>query len=123
MLPYDEAGTGPAVVLLHAGIADRSMWSEQLAPLAGAEYRVIAPDLPGFGDAPVAPGPQAPWHDVLAALDELGIGKAALVGDSFGAAVALRAAVVAPGRVRALALFSTPVDEVEISERLGAVWA
>jgi pimeloyl-ACP methyl ester carboxylesterase len=122
MLPFDEAGSGPAVVLVHAGIADRSMWSAHLQPLAGAGYRALAFDLPGFGDAPVAPGPQAPWEDLLGSLDELGIGDAALVGNSFGGAVALRVAVVAPARVRALAMVSAPVDEVEISDRLRAVW-
>jgi pimeloyl-ACP methyl ester carboxylesterase len=123
MLPFDEAGAGPAVVLVHAGIADRSMWSEHLEPLAAAGYRAIAFDLPGFGDAPVAPGPQAPWNDVLGAMNELGLADAALVGNSFGAAVALRVAVTAPTRVRALVLVSAPVDEVEHSERLSAVWA
>ena len=54
-LPHDEAGDGPAVVLLHAGIADRTMWSEHLDSLAAAGFRVIAPDLPGFGEAPQAP--------------------------------------------------------------------
>jgi pimeloyl-ACP methyl ester carboxylesterase len=123
MLPLDEAGTGPALVLLHAGIADRSMWSEQLEPLAAAGFRVIAPDLPGFGEQPEGEGPLAPWQDVLALLDELGVREAALAGDSFGAAVALRVAVVAPERVRALALVSVRAPEVEPSERLKAVWA
>jgi pimeloyl-ACP methyl ester carboxylesterase len=123
MLPFDEAGTGSALVLLHAGIADRSMWSEQLAPLAAAGYRVIAPDLPGFGEQPEGEGPLAPWQDVLALLDGLGIEAAALAGDSFGASVALRVAVVAPERVRALALLSMRAPEVEPSERLKAVWA
>jgi pimeloyl-ACP methyl ester carboxylesterase len=45
-LPHDEAGSGPAIVLLHAGIADRSMWAEQLEPLAAtlprAQHAVIA---------------------------------------------------------------------------------
>jgi pimeloyl-ACP methyl ester carboxylesterase len=122
MLPFDEAGSGPAVVLLHAGIADRGMWSADLPALADAGYRAIAFDLPGFGDAPVVPGPQAPWNDVLMALNELGVGEAALVGNSFGAAVALRVAITAPQRVRALALVSAPVEEVEQSERLTAVW-
>src|SRR5690349_7359973 len=123
MLPYDEAGTGRALVLLHAGIADRSMWSEQLEPLAAAGFRVIAPDLPGFGEQPEGEGPLAPWQDVLAFLDELGVAEASLVGDSFGAAVALRVAVVAPARVPALALVSVRAPEVEPSERLKAVWA
>src|ERR1700755_2392164 len=123
MLPYDEAGTGRPLVLLHAGIADRSMWSDHLAPLAAAGYRAIAPDLPGFGESPEGPGPLAPWADVLAFLDELGIGEAALVGDSFGAAVALRVAVVAPERARALTLISARAEEIEASDRLRAVWA
>jgi pimeloyl-ACP methyl ester carboxylesterase len=123
MLPYDEAGSGAPLVLLHAGIADRSMWAAHLAPLADAGFRVIAPDLPGFGDAPEGPGPLAPWQEVLAALDALGLDDAVLVGDSFGAAVALRVAYLAPGRVRALALLSMRWEEVEQSERLTAVWA
>jgi 3-oxoadipate enol-lactonase len=121
MLPHDEAGTGPAVILLHAGIADRSMWSELLPALAGAGFRAIAFDLPGFGDAPVESGPQAPWYDVLAAMNELGVERAALVGNSFGAAVALRVAVVAPPRVSALALVSTPMPG-EPSPQLAAAW-
>jgi microcompartment protein CcmK/EutM len=36
LLPHDEVGAGPAVVLLHAGIADRTMWSEHLRPIADA---------------------------------------------------------------------------------------
>ncbi len=56
LLPHDELGSGPALVLLHAGIADRRMWSEHLAPLAEAGYRAIAIDLPGFGEAPPGTG-------------------------------------------------------------------
>ena len=62
-MPYDEVGVGPPLVLLHAGVADRSMWSDVL-PLPG--FRAITPDLPGFGEAAVRPGPQAPWEVVLA---------------------------------------------------------
>src|SRR5689334_13697710 len=113
MLPYDEAGEGPAVVLLHAGVADRRMWRDQLEPIAAAGYHVIAPDLPGFGDAPVPPGEQAPGMDVLATIDAAGIDRAALVGCSFGGAVALRVAAVAPERVWALALISAPPPDLE----------
>ena len=44
-LPYDQVGVGPPVVVLHAGVADRSMRSDVL-PLAG--FRAIIPDLPAF---------------------------------------------------------------------------
>ncbi len=118
MLPFDEVGTGPPLVLLHAGIADRMMWSEHLEPLAVAGYRVVAFDLPGFGEAAVEPGEQAPWNDVLAAMAELGIDRAALVGNSFGGAVALRAALVAPTAVAALGLISSPAPGLEPSPRL-----
>jgi 3-oxoadipate enol-lactonase len=122
MLPHDDLGAGPAIVLLHAGVADRGMWAEHLEPLAAAGYRVVAFDLPGFGEAAIAPGEQAPWSDVLAAMDQLGIERAALVGNSFGGAVALRIAVLAPGRVSALALISAPAPGLEPSLELETVW-
>lgn len=122
MLPHDEVGRGPAVVLLHAGVADRTMWAEHLEPLAEAGYRVLAVDLPGYGEAPVEPGEQAPWADVLETMDELSIERAALVGNSFGGAVALRAALVAPDRVSALALISVPAPGLEPSPELEAAW-
>ena len=122
MLPHDETGSGPALVLLHAGIADRTMWTEHLEPLADAGFRVVALDLPGFGEAAVAPGEQAPWNDVLATMRELDIERAALVGDSFGGAVALRVAAVAPVAVSALALVSAPAPGLEPSPELKAAW-
>jgi pimeloyl-ACP methyl ester carboxylesterase len=122
MRPVDESGTGEPVVLLHAGIADRTMWRQTSERLAAAGFRAVAPDLPGFGEAPISPGPQAPWEDVLAMLRELGIDRAALVGDSFGAAVALRVAVLAPAAVRALVLVSPPPLDRDPSPRLAAAW-
>ena len=122
VLPHDEIGSGPAVVLIHAGIADRGMWEEHLRPLAAAGYRVVPVDLPGFGEAPAAPGGAAPWADVIETMDALGIERATLVGNSFGGAVALRVALTAPGRVAALALISAPSPAFEPSPELEAVW-
>jgi pimeloyl-ACP methyl ester carboxylesterase len=122
MLPYDEAGSGRALVLLHAGIADRSMWAEHLGPLADAGFRAVAMELPGFGEALPAPGPQAPWNDVLLTMRDLGIDGATLVGNSFGGAVALRVAVVAPAAVSSLVLVSAPAPGIEPSPELRAAW-
>src|SRR5258706_6125452 len=47
---YDDAGSGPAVVLLHGYPFDRSMWRAQIDFLSAHGYRVIAPDLRGFGE-------------------------------------------------------------------------
>jgi pimeloyl-ACP methyl ester carboxylesterase len=121
LLAHDDIGTGSAVVLLHAGVLDRTMWADHLEPIAAAGYRVLAVDMPGFGGSPPAPV-QTPWLDVLETIDALGIDRAALVGNSFGGAVALRIAALAPARVAALALISTPAVEFEPSERLEAAW-
>jgi pimeloyl-ACP methyl ester carboxylesterase len=122
-LPHTEAGDGPPLLLLHAGIANRTMWDEHLEPLAAAGHRVVALDLPGFGEAPAGPGPVAHWEDVVATMDALGMGSAAVVGNSFGGAVALRVAATAPQRVDSLVLVSaSAVPEPDPSPHLLAVW-
>jgi pimeloyl-ACP methyl ester carboxylesterase len=102
-LPFDDAGTGSPVVLLHAGVADRRMWAAQL-PVLAERYRVLAPDLPGYGDAPLAPGPLSNVAEVVGFLDDRGIEAAAFVGASFGGRVALEVATAHPDRVTALVL-------------------
>src|SRR5262245_18695979 len=121
LLPHNDVGTGPTTVLLHAGIADRTMWAEHLVPIAAAGYRVIAMDLPGFGEAPVAPH-DAPWNDVVETLDALAVERCVLVGNSFGGAVALRVAVIAPRRATALMLISAPPPNLTPSAELRAAW-
>jgi 3-oxoadipate enol-lactonase len=78
-LPHSELGDGSALLLLHAGIADRRMWDEHLGPLAEAGHRVVAVDLPGFGDAASEREPVAPWEDVRETMDALEIERASLV--------------------------------------------
>ena len=121
VLPHDDVGAGPAVVLLHAGIADRTMWAEHLRPIAEAGYRVVAMDLPGFGDAPPSPD-WAEWSDVVQTMDELSIERAALVGNSFGGNVALRVAALIPERITALVLVSARPPGAEPSTELQAAW-
>jgi pimeloyl-ACP methyl ester carboxylesterase len=98
------------------------MWSEHLEPLAGAGRRAVAVDLPGFGDAALQPGLQAAWLDVLETMDALAVDQAALVGCSFGGAVALVTAVTARERVSALVLASAPAPDITPSDRLKAAW-
>ena len=78
-LPFDVAGSGPPVVLLHAGVADRRMWAG-LLPVLAERFRVLAPDLPGYGDAPLSPGRFSNVAEVLAVLDDQGLESVALVG-------------------------------------------
>ncbi|MGA2929288.1 MAG: alpha/beta hydrolase [Solirubrobacteraceae bacterium] len=121
ILPSDDLGSGPAVVLLHAGVADRRMWTGQRDVIAAAGFRVLAFDLPGFGEAKPR-GELAPWSDVLETMDAIGVRRAALVGNSFGGSVALSVAVVAPQRVTALVLVSAPPPDLTPSPLLQAAW-
>ncbi len=122
-LAYDEAGTGPAVVLIHGHPFSRSMWAPQLAALVGG-YRLIAPDLRGYGDSAVTPGtvPMSQLAaDVTRLLDRLGVSRAAPVGLSMGGLVAMELAIADPGRWWALGLVATtaePVTEAERADRL-----
>ncbi|MGW5747685.1 alpha/beta fold hydrolase [Amycolatopsis sp. NPDC003861] len=103
---YDEAGEGPAVVLLHAAIGDRRMWDAQFTELA-AGHRVIRYDRRGFGETGGEAGEHAHYEDLLALLDARGIEQAALVGASMGGACALDAALAAPERITRLALLGS----------------
>jgi pimeloyl-ACP methyl ester carboxylesterase len=123
VLPHTERGDGRPLLLLHAGIADRRMWSEHLEPLAEAGRRAIAVDLPGFGEAVPRREPVAHWEDVAATMEALGVERAPLVGNSFGASVALRVAAVHPRRVSSLLLVSaSAVPEPDPSPELLAAW-
>jgi cystathionine gamma-synthase len=69
ILTHDADGTGPAVLLLHAGVADRRMW-DGVAPALAHAFRVIRPDLRGFGDSPL-PEPTATPADEYTNADDL----------------------------------------------------
>jgi 3-oxoadipate enol-lactonase len=118
-LAYDEAGAGPAVVLIHGHPFNRSMWAPQLAALAGS-YRVIAPDLRGYGDSPVTPGTVPMGQlaaDVAGLLDRRGVARAAVVGLSMGGLVAMELAGADPARWWALGLVATTAEPVTPAEQ------
>lgn len=102
-IKVEEAGTGPAVVLLHAGIADARQWDPQFGWLS-LSFRVVRWDQRGFGDTPLTPGPFSYAKDALAVMDALGIERATLVGCSMGGATAIRLACQHPARVERLVL-------------------
>lgn len=103
-----ELGSGPAVVCLHSNASTSGQWRELMDRLAPA-FRVLAPDSYGSGKSPE-------WRSdrVIRLRDEVELIEAVLaeagspltlVGHSYGAAVALIAALENPGRVRAMALY------------------
>jgi pimeloyl-ACP methyl ester carboxylesterase len=104
-----EAGAGPPVVLLHGLGATKASFLPTVAALADS-HRVIAVDLPGFGDSakPLTAAYDAPFFadSVIALLDALGLERAALVGNSMGGRIALEAALRHPSRVGRLVLLA-----------------
>ena len=97
LLVVDE-GQGPPIVLLHAGIANLRSWDAMAPYLVDAGYRVIRYDQRGFGETTTEAVPFSNRADVIALLDHLGIGRAALVGNSRGGVIAFDTAVEFPDR-------------------------
>jgi pimeloyl-ACP methyl ester carboxylesterase len=105
---FREAGTGPGVVCTHSNASTSGQWRalmERLAP----KFHVLAPDSYGSGKSPDWPSDRT-----ISLLDEVALiepvlaragSPLALVGHSYGAGVALIAALANPGRVRAMALY------------------
>jgi 3-oxoadipate enol-lactonase len=111
-LSYDDAGDGECVVLIHGHPFDRTLWEPQLAVLRG-NFRVLAPDLRGFGRSPVTPGlvlMREYAADIEELLGVLGIARAAVVGLSMGGLVAMELAAASPERYWALGLVATTAE-------------
>jgi pimeloyl-ACP methyl ester carboxylesterase len=114
-LHVEEVGPpdGPLVVLLHGFPELGFSWRHQVGPLAGAGFRVLVPDLRGFGRSEV-PEPVEAYAmrvlvaDVLALLDHAGAEQAVVAGHDWGADIAWKTALLEPQRVRAVAGLSVP---------------
>jgi pimeloyl-ACP methyl ester carboxylesterase len=114
---YQEAGppSAPPLILIHGFTASTFVWKDVLLPLADAGFRVIAPDLLGYGYS------EKPRHGeytidaqarmILGLMDRLGIEHATLVGSSYGGAVAATCALDHPERVSRLILVSAVTND------------
>jgi 3-oxoadipate enol-lactonase len=135
-MTYDQAGTGPAIILLHGFPFNRSMWREQMEFFCSAGYRVVAPDLRGLGEnpAPTSVGDssssadlrrksvppatmEAMARDVAALMDELKIDRAVICGLSMGCYVAFEFIHKFPSRVQALVLCGARAPGPDEAER------
>ncbi len=106
-LTYDERGTGPALLLIHGFPLCRKMWQPQLEALADAGFRVIAPDLRGFGESEAGDSDYSMdllADDLVGLMDSLGIELATVAGMSMGGYLLLNLLERYPQRVAA-ALF------------------
>jgi pimeloyl-ACP methyl ester carboxylesterase len=107
---YTDEGSGEPLVLVHGHPFDRSMWDPQVAHFAQAGWRVIAPDLRGYGDTTVVPGTtmlETFARDIADLLDHLEVGQAVVGGLSMGGQIVMEFYRLFPGRARALLLADT----------------
>jgi len=109
LLPHRRAGQGSALVLVHGYLGGSAQWEAEIAHFSD-RFDVIAPDLPGFGDATARPG-CARIADMAGAvtglLDQLGIDRFILLGHSMGGMIAQQIAASQSHRVEKLILYGT----------------
>lgn len=126
---YHDVGDGTPVLLLHGSGAGVSAWANWrgLIPVLSQNFRVIAPDLVGFGYTDTPDSLQFSifdtWIDqVLALLDGLGIEKTHVVGNSFGGGLALHIATRHPDRLDRIALMGPGGVAMPLSDELDQLW-
>jgi len=112
-LEYDEAGTGQTVLLIHGFPLNRQMWQPQIDALSATGFRVIAPDLRGFGNSAAGASPgmmDTLADDLVHLLDQLQIEKAVVAGMSMGGYVLLNLLRRYPQRINAACFVVTRSD-------------
>jgi pimeloyl-ACP methyl ester carboxylesterase len=123
---YLEAGTGAPVVLIHGsgpGVSAYANWRLTIPSLA-TQLRVLAPDMAGFGfsDKPGTYSMPRWTAQLVGFLDQLGLEKVSLVGNSFGGGLALSVAANHPERVDKLVLMGACGVPFPITDGLDRVW-
>ena len=123
-----EQGSGPLVLLCHGWPESWYSWRHQLAALAAAGYRAVAPDMRGYGgtDAPAAVDQYTLLHlvgDMVDLVHALGEAQAVIVGHDWGAPVAWHSALLRPDLFRAVVGMSVPFTPPARTDLLSALAA
>jgi len=123
-----DRGDGSPVLFIHGsgpGVSAWANWRGTL-PVLAERFRVIAPDMVGFGFSDRPAGlvyDREVWaRQAIDLLDTLGLARVDIVGNSFGGAIALALAIAHPTRVRRLVLMGSVGVSFPITEGLDRVW-
>lgn len=125
---YHDVGAGDPVLLLHGSGPGVSAWANWRLVLQGlaTEFRLLAPDLAGFGystvPADMAYTRQNWLEQIVSFLDALGLERVHVIGNSFGGSMALALAIARPDRVDRLILMGSVGVPFELTPGLDAVW-
>ncbi len=111
-LYYEVAGTGKPILLIHAGVADSSMWDAQM-DLFSQSYRVIRYDARGYGKSCTDNTEFSNRQDILDIFKHLGIDKAAIIGISRGGQIAIDFTLEHPECVSALVAVAAGIGGYE----------
>jgi 2-hydroxymuconate-semialdehyde hydrolase len=125
---YHDVGSGSPVVLLHGsgpGVTAWANWRLTMPALA-TSFRVVAPDMVGFGYTERPPGVRYAldtWvAHAIGVFDALELDQVNLIGNSFGGSLALALAIRHPDRVRRLVLMGAAGLSFSLTPGLDAVW-
>lgn len=125
---YIEAGSGDPVILIHGSGPGVTAWANWrlVIPTLAQKYRVVAPDIAGFGYTERKPGVTYEldfWvNHLVAFMDAVGIQRARFVGNSFGGALTLAITARYPERVDRFVLMGSAGTEFTLTPGLDAVW-
>jgi len=120
-IAFDDLGRGPAVILIHGFPLNRKMWTPQISSLAENGFRVIAPDLRGFGDSETGGKPfniRTFSDDIARLMNHLGIGRAVMVGMSMGGEVVLDLLKRYPRKVVATSILAPVMPPADAEEQI-----
>jgi pimeloyl-ACP methyl ester carboxylesterase len=122
---YQSVGEGPDLVMVHGIAANMAFWFPRIALALARQHRVTVYDLRGHGMSAMTPAGYTPADmagDLGRLMDHAGIGRADLVGHSFGGTVCLEYAARHPERVRSLTLADVTVNALQSIDS-GQDWA